>query len=173
MCPVFANSPYRSGASRSGRAGPDHSYAIFARPPEGLTLTDATRRLLWGVLTGGVAWLVLSLADGTAPLIVGWGIAASVALLDLPGIAVGAVGAAIAAGHSDSPAKAFAVALIVACAAMALGSAATRMARRSGGLALDALIVASTLGVLALGPAGGLVAPVVVAIAQIALGRSP
>lgn len=165
---MVADGSYQTPASRTR-----HRVFVLARPPEGLVATDATRRLLWGVATGGAAWLVVTVTGGAFPALVGWGAAACVALLDLPGIAVASVLAAVAGGQPHAPAKALTVALIVACSAAALGGLAVAIAERCGGLPLDALLVATTIGVLALGLAGGLLAPLVLAAIQALLHRAP
>jgi hypothetical protein len=147
--------------------------AALARPPEGLIATDATRRLLWGVLTGGAAWLAVALAGGAFPALVGWATVACVALLELPGIAVAAVLAAISVGEPHAPAKALTIALIVGCVAVALGGPVVRIAQRCGGLPLDALLIVATVGALAVGPAGSLLAPVALAVVWALVRRTP
>jgi hypothetical protein len=134
-----------------------------------VVVTDATRRLLWGALTAAVSWPILAVTGAPARGTVALAVVAVIALFDTPGIAVAGVIAALAVGAPDAPAKAVTAGLLVLMVAALLALPARWLARRGGPAPLDALALAVAVGVLAVGPPGALVAPVVVAVVRVVL----
>ena len=155
---------------------PEERYRItVVRPSDVRVAADASRRILRGALTAAVAWVALTVAGAAYPVAVAGAVAVCVAAFDLLGVAIAAVGCALSVAVAR-PEWSMVVTVLVAAVGLASAAPAVWAVRRCGPLSLPATCALATLGLLAIGPLGILLAPIAVAALQLGSaghGRPP
>jgi len=136
---------------------------IVPRLGDGLLAAHGAARMLWGCAAGGFVWWVYGAADLPHALALAGVTVALVATAGLAGTAIAAVSAVLALHDIDTPMRAAAAGAIVV-ASLGTGGPAWWLGRRCGALPIEVVCAATVAGVVLIGPAGGFLAPLGVAV---------
>jgi hypothetical protein len=125
---------------------------------------------LWSTVTGGCTWWVSTAMQVPAPTLLACLVAIAIALGGFSGLGAGALAPALAMPDADLRARLAVVVVVVVVGAITARPAAWA-GRRCGALPIGVVCVATALGVLAAGPAGGFFAPACVATVRALVTR--
>ena len=143
---------------------------IVPRLGDGLLAAHGATRLLWGCAAGGFVWWVYGAAGLPHALALAGVTVTLVATAGLAGTAIAALSAALALHGIDTPMRAAAAGAVVV-ASLGTGGPAWWLGRRCGPLPVELVCAATVAGVVLIGPAGGFLAPLGVAVVRL-LGRA-
>lgn len=122
--------------------------------------------MLWGCAAGGFVWWVFGAAGLPHALLLAGLTVALVAAAGLAGTAVAALGAALILHGLDTPMRAAAAGAVIV-ASLGTGGPTWWLGRRCGALPIEVIGAATVAGVVVAGPAGGFLAPLVVAVIRL------
>jgi hypothetical protein len=146
--------------------GPARARLIVPRLGDGLLAAHGAARLLWGCAAGGFVWWVYGAAGLPHALALAGVTVALVATAGLAGAAMAAVGVALVLHGIDTPMRAAAAAAVV-IASLGSGGPAWWLGRRCGALPVELVCAATVSGIVLIGPAGGFLAPLGVAVIRV------
>jgi hypothetical protein len=119
--------------------------------------------MLWGCAAGGFVWWVYGAAELPHALALAGLTVALVATAGLAGTAIAAIAATLILHGLDTPMRAAAAGAVIV-ASLGTGGPAWWLGRRCGALPVELVGAATAAGIVLAGPAGGFLAPLVVAV---------